>query len=354
MESSVVNTSSRLERLPQGFGQDRGPSSTPATFLVTAGYPHFENVASNILEFFLDPTGEHGLGTLFLDALLAPLVLEHLPFRGLTREAGTKYGKRIDWVIERETHVVGVDNKVFASVYNSLDEHRAHRRKEAGDREATLMLLRLREPPIGTLPPDVAVVTYVQLRRRVRQNLGMHATDASAQYLTFAPTFASTMESLREENRMNPAVLDLFTEKKGDVIVFLHAVREVTKELRRIAERTGEIVTENLLDGLPQKVHKWFYREERNLMDYLVHDMAFPSGVKVAIDAFVSMDGWEVLAWQRRCGLEKLQVPDLAHWLRERSAPSSLQRTWPSLRGRVALRRRSSRSMLRWRRLRRT
>lgn len=321
MEPSVVNTSSRLEKLLEDFGRIRGPSSSPATFLETAGYPHFENVASNILEFFLDPTEEHGLSTLFLDALLAPLALERLSFQGVTREAGTENGKRIDLVIDCESHVIGVENKVFASVYNPLEEYRAHLRKEAGDREAVLMLLCLREPPIGTLPPDVAVVTYEQLMRRVRQNLGMHAAEAPGQYLTFALDFVKTMENLRKGNRMNPAVLDLFTEKKDDVVKFLHAVREVSKELRGIVERTGEIVTENLPDGLPQKVHKWFYREERNLLDDLVHDVEFPSGSKVAIDAYLSLDGWEVVVWQRRCSIEKLLLPDLVLWLRERGVP---------------------------------
>jgi len=206
----------------------------------------------------------------------------------VTREAGTENGKRIDLDIECETHLIGVENKVFASVQNPLGEYRAHLRKEAGDREAVLMLLCLRDPSIGAVPPDIAVVTYEQLMGRVRQNLGMHAADAPAQYLTFALDFVKTMENLRKGNRRNPAVLYLFTEKKDDVIEFLHAVREVKKELRGITERTSEVVTENLPDGLPQKVHKWFYREERNLLDDLVHDVEFPSGAKVAIDAVVS------------------------------------------------------------------
>jgi hypothetical protein len=40
------------------------------TFLEVAGYPHYENVCSNILAFFVDPTNPHGLGNLLLDALV--------------------------------------------------------------------------------------------------------------------------------------------------------------------------------------------------------------------------------------------------------------------------------------------
>lgn len=206
-------------------------------------------------------------------------------------------------------------------MYNPLGEYRAHVRKQAGDREAVLMLLCLRESPIGTLPPDFVMVTYEQLKGRVRQNLGKHAADAPAQHLTFALDFVKTMENLRKGNRMNPAVLDLVTEKKDDVIEYLRAVREVTNELRGIADRTGEIVTENLPVGLPQKVHKWFYREECNLLDYLVHGVEFRSGAKVAVDANVTVDGWEVVVWRRRSSPEQLMVPELVLWLREHGVP---------------------------------
>jgi hypothetical protein len=39
------------------------------TLMEIAGYPHYENVCSNILAFYLDPEEPHGLGTLVLDAL---------------------------------------------------------------------------------------------------------------------------------------------------------------------------------------------------------------------------------------------------------------------------------------------
>ena len=41
----------------------------PASFEELAA--HLENIASNIMAFFLDPAERHGLGPLFLDALFA-------------------------------------------------------------------------------------------------------------------------------------------------------------------------------------------------------------------------------------------------------------------------------------------
>lgn len=36
----------------------------------SAGYPHYENVCSNILAFYLDPNNEHGLGKLLYLCLM--------------------------------------------------------------------------------------------------------------------------------------------------------------------------------------------------------------------------------------------------------------------------------------------
>ena len=62
--------SDKWKALLDEFRQEvpRRPERLP-TFMEVAGYPHYENVCSNILAFFFDPSKPHGLGTLFLDAL---------------------------------------------------------------------------------------------------------------------------------------------------------------------------------------------------------------------------------------------------------------------------------------------
>lgn len=65
-ESNLANYKDLLtefKRLP--------PSPREFTFMQVAGYPHYENVCSNILAFYLDPQEEHGLGDLVLRS--APL-----------------------------------------------------------------------------------------------------------------------------------------------------------------------------------------------------------------------------------------------------------------------------------------
>lgn len=57
------------------------------TFMDVSGYPHYENVCSNILAFYLDPTQEHDLKDLFISAILKLKGIEcSTKVRKVTRE----------------------------------------------------------------------------------------------------------------------------------------------------------------------------------------------------------------------------------------------------------------------------
>ena len=79
-----------------------------------AGYPHFENVCSNILAFYLQPSNEHGFGTLFLD-VLAILINAEIEIDGqsidVRREEHTRIRNRIDLVIESDNYIIGIEKR---------------------------------------------------------------------------------------------------------------------------------------------------------------------------------------------------------------------------------------------------
>jgi hypothetical protein len=103
----------------------------PQTFMEIGGYPHYENVCSNFLAFFFDPEEPHKLGSLFLDALLDAVSVseEGEGFGGnvsVEREAGTTNGNRMDVLIKSDTHVVLIENKIFAATVNPFDDYSAY------------------------------------------------------------------------------------------------------------------------------------------------------------------------------------------------------------------------------------
>jgi len=85
------------------------------TVMQVSGYPHYENVSSNILAFFFDPEEEHGLSDLLLQSLfkvihqaqnttsdnkeVSTLELPSFETVKIEREYTTDGKKRIDLVI---------------------------------------------------------------------------------------------------------------------------------------------------------------------------------------------------------------------------------------------------------------
>lgn len=157
------------------------------TFLEITGYPYFENVASNILEFFFDPEREHGLDTLFIEAILDTIsqewVLGDLENVSVEREAVTQSNYRLDLIIFTETFVIGIENKLFAAVDNDFSIYKRHLEYKLGDRRLISILLSLfpvRPSPSlhGFIP-----ITYDDFFIRLLPRIGQPLLSANHKYI---------------------------------------------------------------------------------------------------------------------------------------------------------------------------
>ncbi len=96
------------------------------TFFDICGYPHYENVVSNVLAFFFDPGKGHGLGTLCIEAIMQVLESKTYGIDGfweVEREVRTEKGNYIDIVLRSDNTVIVIENKIYASVYNDLQDY---------------------------------------------------------------------------------------------------------------------------------------------------------------------------------------------------------------------------------------
>lgn len=319
MEPAVVDERARFEALLDEFNRIHGETAAPRTFLEAAGYQNYEYVASNLLRFFFDPSEGHGLSGLFLNALLEPLGLEGVSVERVEREVRTSNGNFIDLVVYGDAHLVGVENKLFAGVQNPLGDYREHLRREAEGREVTLVLLCLFAPQ--PVLEGVVVVTYEEFLGRVRRDLGSYAADVPAQYLTFALDFVRTVENLRKGDRMNPAVVELIRTREDDVTAVWKAAAAFKKAGREKADAVGAIVAQLIPEGAPNTVGAWFHSDPNSLIGSLVHDVHFPSGAVVAVDAWIRPVGWQVNIWQRKSSGPKLSPAELRAWLAAHGVP---------------------------------
>ena len=95
------------------------------TFFDVAGYPHYENVISNILAFFFDTSEEHGLKDLWLKSfvdcynLTAGANIQLSELENIEREHSTEENKRLDIIILLSNAIIAIENKVYANANNN-------------------------------------------------------------------------------------------------------------------------------------------------------------------------------------------------------------------------------------------
>ena len=147
------------------------------SILNIAGYPHYENVSSNILAFFLNPNNEHGLGQLMLSSLLnlAAAIETNQNNIRVSREVYTINGGRLDILIETDNQLIGIENKIYHYLANDLEDYSNTLDKWAQTNKLNVVKIVLgikkEHSSFGFLP-----ITYEELFLKVKDRLGRYAS----------------------------------------------------------------------------------------------------------------------------------------------------------------------------------
>ena len=180
----------------------------PRTFLELAGYPHYENVCSNLLSFYLDPEEEHGMGDLLLRALMNCIGIpwEATIQKAQTdREVYTKLGGKLDLLVVTDDFIIGVENKIWAVLHNDLDDYGTLIAETGAiakikPEHCHRVVLTVRD-----LSPDerrkaersqFRVVRFSELSGAVRSLLGHYTRRADFKHLSYFTDLMQTLENL--------------------------------------------------------------------------------------------------------------------------------------------------------------
>jgi len=140
---------------------------------------YYENPTSDILAFFLDPSEEHGFGTLFLESLMTcisnktKLDVQSLQMTLITapsRETETLKKKRIDLILEGPDWVIVIENKLLSAVNNPLDDYEDYVRNYYHNKKAAYIFLSSAEPDDITIY-NWPFITYRELLKVIEENL---------------------------------------------------------------------------------------------------------------------------------------------------------------------------------------
>lgn len=212
------------------------------TFMEVAGIGRREVTISKVLAFLTESEAEHDLGDLWIRSLLAaaadtdnrfcPETLQTSPTHCSTEvvTANVKRDLRIDVVAETPELVLGIENKIDASLYNDLAAYAGHLRDMAGDRVPLLLTLTLHAEKTATSKwaarcekRGVALcnVTYDALFAQVKERMGNVVLTADQEWLGYMFDFMRTIENLGETRMQFDTELFAFMAENGPEIELL-------------------------------------------------------------------------------------------------------------------------------------
>lgn len=256
------------------------------TFLEIAGFPHYENVISNILFFFFDTIEIHGFSDLLLRTLLKcysdEMEFENLVTNSVQREVLTNNQKRIDILIETDEIIVAIENKIFADLYNYLEEYSNYLEKyNRSNKEIFKIVLSLKKIEQSKLSNGFINITYKLLIENLEKSKEYDTNDSKTEYFIYLHDLIKTIKNLYGGNTMNQEMIEFFKENWNNI-------QKLQKEINKLDEiiyKKAENIKSKLEFTSNLDIKNWIY-----LKKCIVTDIYLDKNIIIAIDCYLDLE----------------------------------------------------------------
>ena len=209
-----------------------------------AGYPHYENVVSNILAFFFDTEEQHGYQDKWVKALLRcykkkyphqDISIETINTSNIEREYSNGDDKRIDLLLDCEDFLVLIENKIYASLYNDLDiyENMAKNYLRSVDKEdIPILKIVLSLSSVNNIKQDDVInITYDELYAELEQDDNDYQVNDKWKMLEIE--FIESIKRRKANMRSNEDWVKFAKDNVEDINAFLDVYKEDTLQRLR-------------------------------------------------------------------------------------------------------------------------
>jgi len=224
----------------------------------------------------------------------------------------------LDIVIRSENLIAGIENKIFADIYNDLEDYSNHLQelaKPTGRPPLKIIICLGKEKPAND--HGFKIISYEEFFERLLQNLGPAIPHADPQYLSLLLNFIATIRNLKRGTHMDDQTIQFF--KDNSKVAFelyvktdelLREFRSKTKQLRKGLGDLPSNVSCGVWDGTEQ---------ESEFHSTVYCDLEVEKGLTIAFDARVTLNGWRINAFPRK---ENQAQGEVNNWLQKRGIPS--------------------------------
>lgn len=231
------------------------------TVFSIGGRGHFENPISDVMAFYLDPSEEHNFGTLFISSFLTVLgknleIIEESPIEKIEREAVTLSGNRIDIVAASENWVLVIENKIYHSLLNPLDDYELYVKAKYPNRDHILVVLSLNG--LSGIPDNWNNILYQELIEEIKKQAGPFMfTSSNAKWSFFLRDFILNLEELIGEQKVDKQLMDFAQKNYSRMLELLEIKEQYIDSLRRMF---SSVLLETTGSAVLDKVHNWSKR----------------------------------------------------------------------------------------------
>ena len=264
------------------------------SFMDISGYPHYENVCSNILSFYFQTGEAHNLKDMLLRALFKSCDYESediiIGETKTQRETITETNNRIDIFIETENLNIGIENKIYQDVYNDLGDYSNYIEKNSKGKKTLKIVLSLYKTENIKLQKSGFInVTYSKLFSKIEEVIGNYLLEANQKYISYLMDFVNTIKRLERGTTMNKEFLDFLSANEEHINRLLNEVTKTRKELRMKLQDLSKSID---AEGLSNVIQSYYREPSSGLFDTLVHDIVVNNELRIAIDTIITPSGW--------------------------------------------------------------
>lgn len=182
-------------------------SDLSENYFSVSGYPHYENVVSNILQFFFDSRAGHGMKDLWLSALLEcykekkQISADDTEVISIEREYPCEEQKRIDLLIETTQSVIVIENKIYASLDNPLEiYHHAAQRMNEQNKTLLEIILSIKDEKEQE---GFINIKYDNLLDKVQTKVGHYLAKVEYKWIIFMNEFIQNLRRISSMSNNN-------------------------------------------------------------------------------------------------------------------------------------------------------
>jgi hypothetical protein len=199
-------------------------------------------------------------------------------------EKRTEKGNFIDLFIDGYDYRIIIENKIFATLNNDLNDYYDFAAKDS--KKVIPFVLSLY--PLNFFHEKYIFITYEMLFKEIRKEIGVFITDANQKYLTILFDFMKNIENLRRGSDMDLE----FCEFVKDNLLASNDLNIKFKQLNDDFHKSVKSVNSIVADSINKDtVSQFIYREFPQLWATAVNDIKVEDK-SIALDSAIDSNGW--------------------------------------------------------------